>query len=130
MKHKAYYLNFLLLCCALLTAFQSTSAQDTNLILHYDFENISGTTVPDLSSSGINATLRNQAKVVEMGKYHVMDLGNGTGYLDMTANAGNLLRSTDNYTISMYYRIDENASLSGNGFFLWTFSTSAALSRP
>lgn len=126
MKHKAYYLNFLLLCCALLTAFQSTSAQDTNLILHYDFENISGTTVPDLSSSGINATLRNQAKVVEMGKYHVMDLGNGTGYLDMTANAGNLLRSTDNYTISMYYRIDENASLSGNGFFLWTFSTSTA----
>lgn len=108
-KHK---LNIAILVCSLFVIL-TAQAQESNLILHYDFENVSGSTVPDISESGVNATLKNEAKIVEMGKYHVMDLGNGTGYLDMTANAGELLKSTDNYTISMYYRVNEKASLTG-----------------
>lgn len=121
-KHK---LNIAILVCSLFVIL-TAQAQESNLILHYDFENVSGSTVPDISESGVNATLKNEAKIVEMGKYHVMDLGNGTGYLDMTANAGELLKSTDNYTISMYYRVNEKASLTGNGHFLWAFSTSTS----
>lgn len=121
-KHK---LNIVILVSSLFVIL-TAQAQESNLILHYDFENVSGSTVPDISESGVNATLKNEAKIVEMGKYHVMDLGNGTGYLDMTANAGELLKSTDNYTISMYYRVNEKASLTGNGHFLWAFSTSTS----
>lgn len=96
------------------------------LILHYDFENVSGTTVPDISGTGANATLRNQAKVVEMSKYHVLDLGNGSGYLDLGQAAGEAFRQNDTYTISMYYRVHETASLAGAGYFLWSFSTLTA----
>lgn len=99
---------------------------DDGLCLHYDFENVSGTSVPDASGSGATATLRNQARIMEMGKYHALNLGNGTGYLDMGQAAGEIFRKNNAYTISMYYRVDEAASLSGTGFFLWSFSTSAA----
>lgn len=54
------------------------SAQDTNLKIHYNFENTVGKTVPDESGSGYNATLMNQASVIEMGQYKVLSLGNGT----------------------------------------------------
>jgi hypothetical protein len=61
-----------------------------------------------------------------MGTYKVLDLGNSTGYLNMTAEAGKLLAAQDDHTLSVYYRREDAASLSGNGFFLWSFSTSGA----
>ncbi len=97
-----------------------------NKILQYDFSEVSGTTVSDASSSGINATLRGSAKVLEMGKYHVMNLGNSSGYLDMGKAAGELFKSLDSFTVSVYYRIDKDATITGSGNFLWSFSTSAA----
>jgi hypothetical protein len=103
-------------------------AQDENLKMHFDFKQVSGTEVTD-AAGGIKAKLMNQAKVIEMGTYSVMDLGNGTGYLDMTAAAGALLWQQENFTISVYYRIDPSASLSGNGYFLWSFSQAAANSE-
>lgn len=104
----------------------TSQAQESGLCLHYNFEGTSGTTVPDQSGTGANATLKNNAKVVEMGKYHILDLGNGTGYLDLSSKAGDALRATDSYTVSLYYYVDKNASLTGNGYFLWTFSTAEA----
>lgn len=101
-------------------------AQDENLRLHLDFEQVEGTTVKDAASSGLSATLKNEATVMQVGKYHVLDLGNGTGYLDLGSGIGNLFRDLDTYTLSMYYWVEKDASLSGAGFFLWTFSTSAA----
>ena len=94
--------------------------------LHYDFENISGSTVSDASGSGYDGKLFNTAKVVEMGKYKVLDLGSGNGYLDMGENTGNLIKGLSDYSISIYYRVDKNASLSGAGYFLWTFSSLTA----
>lgn len=102
----------------------SISAQDDGLVIHLDFSKVSGTSVADVSTSGISATLINDAKVETMGKYHVLNLGAGTGYLDLSAQAGAVMKQTDNYSVSMYYRVDANAALSGNGFFLWSFSTS------
>lgn len=115
-------------CAVCLMAFagMTLQAQDENLRLHLDFEQVDGTTVSDAASSGLSATLKNEATVTQVGKYHVLDLGNGTGYLDLGSGIGNLFRDLDTYTISMYYRVDDDASLSGAGFFLWTFSTSAA----
>lgn len=113
--------------CLLTGAWLGLQAQTDGLRLRYDFEQTSGASVSDVSpEGGVTATLKNQAQVVEMGKYHVLDLGSGTGYLDLTARAGEVFRSLDSYTVSVYYRVDEDASLSGNGFFLWAFSTSEA----
>lgn len=127
MKPVSILLKNLLTACVLAFVSISVHAQtEDGLCLHFDFENVNGTSVPDISGSNVTATLRNQAKIHEMGQYHVLDLGNGTGYLDMSEEAGEIFRQNDTYTISMYYRVDETASLSGAGFFLWNFSTMTA----
>ncbi len=97
-----------------------------SLKIHYNFANVTNNTVADASGSGYNATLMNNASILEMGKYNVLNLGNGTAYLDMGVTAGNVLSSSGDHTVAVYYRVDKDASLSGNGFFLWAFSTLAA----
>ena len=114
-----------LLVALLFTATITMTAQ-TDPVIHYDFSSTSGTTVNDMSGSGINATLKGSAKVEQMGSYKVMNLGNSNGYLDMSAKAGQALFDQSSFTISMYYRVNEEASLSGNGYFLWTFTNSTS----
>ena len=99
--------------------------EDDHLRMHFDFENVSGTDVVD-SASGITARVMGAAKVVEVGKYHALDLGNGVGFLNMTASAGAVVKELGDFTVSTCYRVADEASLSGNGYFLWAFSTSAA----
>ncbi|MBQ9641100.1 MAG: alginate lyase family protein [Bacteroidaceae bacterium] len=108
--------------------FSSTTmrAQDENLVLHFDFSSVSGTSVKDVSASGVTAKLVGSAKVEQMGKYSVMSLGTASGYLDMTASAGKAIQGLTDYTVSVYYRIDPTVSIAGNGYFLWCFSNSAA----
>lgn len=96
---------------------------DSDLKIHYTFDNVTNKTVQDESGSGNNGTLVNNASILTMGKYKILNLGDGTGYLDMGQKSGAALASLTDYTVSLYYRVDKNASLSGNGFFLWAFST-------
>lgn len=112
-----------MLICLLACLFSAIHAE--SLKMRFDFSNVSGTSVID-PVSGVTGKLIGAAKVVEMGKYNVLDLGNAAGYLNMTAEAGKVFAAQGDYTISVYYRIDDDASLSGNGYFLWAFSTSAA----
>ncbi len=113
-----------LLCSSML---MPAVAQTTDkLVLHYDFVGVEGTTVPDVSGSGVDATLRNGASVETVGEWSVLHTGSAGGFLDMTAKAGELFRTQDDYTISMYYRVNKATSLSGNGHFLWAFSTTVA----
>ena len=100
-------------------------AQEEHLVMRFDFENVDGKNVTD-PVSGITAKVMNQASVVEMGSYKVLDLGNGTGYLDMTKSAGVVLQGLENFSVSVYYRVDAEVSLSGAGYFLWCFSRLAA----
>ena len=109
--------------CSITTKAQS----DEKLLVHYDFKNVSGTSVPDASGNGATARLVNNAKVEEMGSYNILNLGNSNGYLNMTSAAGKQLILTDTYSISTYYFVEENASLEGNGYFLWAFSTSSSV---
>ena len=51
-------------------------AADTNLKIHYNFENVVNKTVPDQSGSGYDTTLMNQASVIEWVQYKVLSLGN------------------------------------------------------
>lgn len=100
----------------------SSMAQD--MILHYDFSNVEGTSVKDLTETGATAKLMSGAKVIKLGKYYVIATGSGNGYLDMTSTVGAAIKSLGNFTISCYYYIDESSDITGAGNFLWSFSTS------
>lgn len=114
-----------ILAACLLTASAAQAQSEENLKLHFDFKNVSGTGVVD-NVSGVTAKLMGAAKVVEMGPYRVLDLGNASGYLNMTQEAGKLVRQLEDFTVSVYYCVGHDASLSGNGYFLWAFSQLAA----
>lgn len=101
-------------------------AQDDGLLLHYDFTKVEGTSVSDGSPSGVTATLMNNAKVVDLGQYHILDLGGSNGYLDMTSKAGDVFKKSRDYSVSVYYYIDAATDISGAGNFVWTFSQDAA----
>ncbi|HLP04585.1 MAG TPA: LamG-like jellyroll fold domain-containing protein [Paludibacter sp.] len=103
-------------------AIEICKASKAGLKVRYTFDNVNGSTVTDESGQGNNGTLNN-ASVLAMGKYHAMDLGSNKGYLDMGASVGTVVASMDDYTISAYYRIAPDAPLSGNGFFIWAFSS-------
>ena len=119
MKHLLFYL----FCLSGVLAVQ---AQTDNMVLQFDFSQVSGSTVTDARYSQLNAKLMNGAKVEQMGRYSVLNLGTASGYLDLTSSAGDIVQGLADFSVSVYYRVDKDASLSGNGYFLWAFSTSSA----
>ena len=96
----------------------STSAQE-NLILHYDFKGDQGNVVQDKTSSDFDGTLKGCAKLEE----GAVNLGNEDGYIDMGEAVGKKLQQLRQFTIAVRYKVDKEASLKGNGYFLWAFST-------
>lgn len=98
-------------------------ASGAGLKLHYDFNEVNDGVVKDQSGSGFDGTLTNGARVTPMGKYNVMYTDNNNGYLDMGAGVGNVIATMNNFTVSTYYRVDDDGDLSGAGRFLWTFSS-------
>lgn len=116
--------------CVFMAAAASSYAQiDEGLVLHYDFKDVSGTSVPDKSPTGATAKLMSGAKVTEVGKYSALSLGTGNGYLDMTSTAGKAVKALGDHTISCYYFINESTDISGAGNFVWSFSTSTATTQ-
>ena len=107
--------------------YKSPTAEE-NLRMHFDFSQVQGTEVEDVVG-GIKAKLVGVAKVEPVGPYYVLNLGNGTGYLNMTNAAGAVVRSLSDFTVSACYRVNGDASLTGNGYFLWAFSTSSACTQ-
>jgi hypothetical protein len=75
--------------------------------------------------SGFTARLMNDASIRTIGtteQFNVLDLGNGTGYLDMGTDVGKAIYSLSDYTMCSYFRVDDAATITGNGNFIWTFS--------
>lgn len=105
-----------------------TQAQEEHLKLHFDFSKVNGTSVTDVAGS-INASMIGSVTIDKVGKYNVLNLGNGTGYLNMTSAAGSIIKNLGDFTVSACYFVSESASLSGNGFFLWSFSSTAACTQ-
>lgn len=108
----------LLLSLLLMLNLLALNAQKKNIVLHYDFKNVQGKTVKDSSPSHVDATLMNGAKVVNS----TLILGNSNGYLDMTAKAGDVVKSLTDFTIYARYFIDSSLDIKGYGYFLWCFS--------
>lgn len=108
----------------MLTSVAGVKAED-NVVMRFDFSNVNGKEVTD-GVSGITAKMMGSAKVEPMGKYTVMNLGSSSGYLDLTAAAGQTLAAMGNFSVSCYYFVPETVNITGNGYFLWAFSTSTA----
>ncbi len=123
MKCKQFSLKLSLLLLSCIAIFFEAQAQEANLKIHYAFDDVSGKTVRDKSGNGVDALMVNSASVIQMGNAKVLSLGGADGYLDMTAKAGAALSKVSNFTISVYYRVDKSTNISGNGNFLWVFST-------
>ncbi|MDL2241801.1 hypothetical protein LJB91_02715 [Bacteroidales bacterium OttesenSCG-928-L03] len=117
--------RFFILCWMLCSVIATSAQTNNGLKLHMDFSLSENKNVSD-PISGITAKVLNDAAIETMGDYKVLNLGNGSGYLDLTSDAGTLFRQSDTFSISVYYRVNFAANLSGNGFFLWSFSTSNA----
>lgn len=103
----------------LLTSY-TASAQ---LVLHYDFSRSKATKVRDLSGHQNHGTLHGSATIERIGKQRVVNLGNNEGYIDMGAAIGRTLQQSEAFTVAVRYLVSEEASLKGNGYFLWAFST-------
>ena len=119
--------SLLLALCVLSCNVTMKAQNEEGLLIHYDFQEVSGTAVTDASGNGVTARLISNAKVEQMGTYKVLNLGSSNGYLNMSTAAGKALTSTDTYSISTYYFVEDDATLTGAGFFLWAFSTSSAV---
>lgn len=100
-----------------------------NLKLHYNFENYDETTVYDVKANSYNATLRNNACIKRLGQFHILDLNNQNGYLDLGAKVGELVSGLTDFTVATYIYIDETTDLGPNGSFMFTFSNSTDIAN-
>lgn len=110
-----------------LLAVLGVRADEASLKLHFDFENASDGKVPDaVPGSSVVGTLKNNATVEEMGKYHVLNLGASDGYFDMGEGAGKVIAGCTNFSISMYYYVPASQNITGLGNFLFAFCSQEA----
>jgi hypothetical protein len=101
---------------------------NNDLLVKHDFSNYSypDTVVFDAAEKQFKATLMNDANINTMGTtktYKVLNLGDSIGYLDLGPEIGKLMYNLDDYTMSAYYRVENDTTvLRGAGNFIWTFS--------
>jgi DUF1680 family protein len=106
---KAAYQNFL------------ASVNGNTLLIHFNAgEN---NQVVDLTENNYAATLKNGATTKKMGNFTVLNTGASNGYVDMGAQVGNVLPLLTDFSVSVYYCINNTTTITGNGNFLWSFST-------
>jgi len=102
---------------------QQVNANDSSLKLHYNFTEIVPGIIRDITGNGNDGMLRNGAKTDKDGLNSVLFLGNRGGYLDMGEKTGTLISTLEDFTISTFLKPDKNTNISGDGNFLWVFST-------
>ncbi|MFV0471001.1 MAG: LamG-like jellyroll fold domain-containing protein [Paludibacteraceae bacterium] len=106
----------------------TTFAND--LLVKYDFSQSTDSIVTDVAEKHFQGVARNNSSVNTIGlttKYNVLNLGDSIGYFDLGTEVGKLMYNLNDFTISAYYRINENyedTELAKNGNFLWTLSNS------
>lgn len=97
-------------------------SEAATLKLHYQFSETSGTSAAN-SAAGYTASytgaLQGGASLGATGSTGWFTTGSGDGYLDMGANADDIITGQESFTIASYVFIENAASLSGNGWFLW-----------
>ncbi|MBQ8580736.1 MAG: LamG domain-containing protein [Alistipes sp.] len=107
------------LLIAILVCSSLNLAAQEGLLLHYDFRGDSGRVVVDKSDSHFDGKLCGSAVLDAEGVY----LGNENGYIDLGEKIGARLQQCRQFSIAVRYKVDSEASLKGQGYFLWAFST-------
>jgi hypothetical protein len=102
---------------------------DDSLLLHYTFEQDASGQVNDISGNGHNAVLLNGAKLKQLGEFPVADLGSANGYIDMGPATGNLIAGLEDFSIAINIFINPATNITGNGNFIWAFSTHDACNQ-
>lgn len=98
-------------------------------VLRYAFNQMGASdSIFDETGNGYNAKLVGSAKIKRYGEFGLLSIGTESGYVDMTARVGNIIKDLTNFTISTYIYVDPAVNLSNNGNFLWTFSNSSDIS--
>lgn len=103
--------------------------QEVGLKLHYSFDNVQDENVIDNSGNNYNGTLVNSAHIDQFGDFNILKLGVENGYLDLGENVGELISQLEDFTISTFLHIDNSSNITGNGNFVWAFSTLASCNQ-
>jgi GH43 family beta-xylosidase len=124
---KILALLFFILSGGVLSAQQLTNG----LQLHYSFEADANnqTLVTDITGNNYNGVLLNGAALKKLKDFNVLDLGAGNGYVDMGTATGNLIASLEDFSIATGLYIESASAITGDGNFVWAFSTSNACTQ-
>ena len=101
---------------------QRVEIDDDDVVADYNFSDVHDGVVKSNRGS-MTATLHGSAHVDIVDGIKVLALGNAEGYLDLGKEIGSKLQSAEEFTVDVTYMVADSASLKGNGFFLWAFST-------
>lgn len=66
--------------------------------------------------------LRNEATIETIGNRQILNLGSNEGFYDMTPEMGRVVKSLNDFTFSVYYRVDSSNPLDGYGHFIFACS--------
>ena len=108
------------------------------VLAHWDFSldniyNQNDTIFVTDTEFGYTANLQNDASIRYIGEtdqYTVVDLGAGTGYVDLGEDIGKTIYNVSDYSMSIFFRIENDWALSPNGNFIWSFSNSEDITVP
>ena len=98
-----------------------------HLLVNFDFNTVNGRDVVDAAEKHFSGKLMNDASIRTIGlednQYKVLDLGDSIGYFDMGERIGRVMYNLNDYTISCFYRINENyENINAWGNYIWNFS--------
>ena len=96
-----------------------------DLRLQLGFENVTDAGITD-PISGITAKVYRKTEVIAMGNEHVLSLGSSNGYLNLTSTAGSILSGLQDFTLSIYYRVEKGTDISTVGNYLLTFTNNTS----
>jgi len=101
------------------------------LQLQYTFEGdaSNASLVHDDTGNGYNGFLFSGASLVKLKDFNVLALGAQNGYLDMGKKTGDLIASLGDFSIATYLYIEPSSNITGNGNFVWAFSTDSACTQ-
>lgn len=124
---KTYLNRALSLFGTVLWLYLPSESTAQTLRLHYGLtqDETGARTVIDETGGGRDASLKGTARIAEFEGQKVISLGNTNGYADMGKSVGEIIGTLRNFTVHTRIYIPTSVSLSGNGFFIWTFSNAS-----
>ncbi|MDA3879289.1 MAG: T9SS type A sorting domain-containing protein [Prolixibacteraceae bacterium] len=117
-------LTIVFLIQILLFAVVSTAQNNLRVQYLFNTNQTDNQIIVDETGNGYNGMLMNGAEVQRFGSLNVLQLEGDSEYFDFGSSFGEVVAGLEDFTISTYLFVDEEASLSSHGNFVWSFSNS------